>query len=427
MTQASDLTGLFKESYGDNVLNLIPESSIITKSTPFVAKDDRNGNLYHQPVVVQAENGVTYSAPNAGAFSLNSAITMKMADAQVSPYQLMLRATLDYESAARSMNGKTAFMEATELQIENMFDSIGKRLEICLLYGQTDVGTADTSVNTNATTTVLQLTTASWADGIWSGSEGATVSLFKTTNGDLLNTNGSLSISIVDTVNKKLTIVGIAADITAIDAWLAVGGQDAAINFYSSRATANAYSETPGIKAAITNTGTLWNVSASTYDLWKGNTYSSGSAALTFAKLQAAVATAVGRGLMEDVDVLVNPKTWANLLNDTGGVSVRMLDSSYSPKENQIGSEGLTYWSQNGKMTIRSHIFCKEGEAFIVPFERVKRLGSTDVTFQTPGRPGEIFLQQPNNAGFEYRLYSGQSLLVETPAKTVYISAIVNS
>lgn len=423
-TTVADLSGLFKEVYGDAVINLVPDSSVITKKVAFVSKDQQNGNLYHQPVIVQPEHGVTYAGPLAGAFTLNGAITMKMQDAQIAGSQMVLRSTMDYESAARaSAGGKRAFRSATELQVENMLESIGKRLEIGLLYGQTDLGTVTTSVNTSATVTVLQLTTATWSSGIWSGMENAQISLFKTSDGSLLNSNAACVITVVDTINKKLTISGNATDIAAIDTHL--GSGDAAVNFYGARTAATTYAEAAGFDKIITNTGSLFNISASTYDLWRSNTYSAGSAALTFGKLQSAVAVAVGRGLNEDVDVLVNPVTWANLNSDQA--ALRMYDGSYDPSKGVSGNKELVFHGQNGAMNVVAHPFVKEGEAFIVPMKRAKRIGATDITFNTPGHGGEIFRQLVDSAGFEFRTYSNQGLILETPAKAVKITSIVNS
>lgn len=423
-TTVSDLSGLFKEVYGDSVVNLIPESSIITKKVSFVSKEQQNGNLYHQPVIVQGEHGVTYAGPLSGAFALNDSITMKTQDAQVAGSQMVLRSQMDYESAARAVaGGKRAFRSATELQVENMLESIGKRLEIGLLYGQTDLGTVDTSANASATSTVLTLTVASWADGIWSGMENAKISLFKTSDGSLLNANAALVISAVSTTNRTLTVTGNSTDISAIDTHLSSG--DAAVNFYGARTASTTYAEAVGFDKILTNSGTLFNINASTYDLWRSNSYSAASAALTFGKLQSAVAVAVGRGLSEDVEVFVNPKTWANL--NTDQAALRMYDSSYNMNEGRAGNKELVFVGQNGLMHVISHPFVKQGEAFVVPCKRAKRIGATDITFNTPGVGGEIFRQLDGYAGFEFRCYSNQALILETPAKAVKVTGIVNS
>jgi hypothetical protein len=74
-----------------------------------------------------------------------------------------------------------------------------------------------------------------------------------------------------------------------------------------------------------------------------------------------------------------------------------------------------------------SHNIIKQGEAFVLPMKRIKRLGAQDVSFKTPGREDEIFLHLPDNAGFELRNYTDQQIFIETPARTVKITTIVNA
>lgn len=393
---------------------------------PFVPRERQLGNKYHQPVIVRQEHGITYAAPESGAFALNSAVSMQTQDAVVPGYQIVLRATLDYEAAAKATSsGPRAFRDATELQVENMLESHSKRLELAILHGQAGVGVGDTSSNVDATTTDVTLTTASWSSGIWSGMEGAVIQFWTAANA-LVGTSSpdaDFSISTVDIDTKTLTVTGTATGIAALD--VALGAGDCDIYFKGARTGAAAFGEMAGLSKIITNTGSLFGIDASVYNLWRGNTYGA-AGALTFAKLQSAVARAVGRGLSEDVDVLVNPVTWGNLLTDQA--ALRMYDSSYSAATVENGAKTIKFHGQNGVMNIHSHIYVKEGEAFVVPSKRVKRIGATDISFNVPGSTeGEIFRQLENNAGFEYRNYSNQAIILETPARAVKVTGIVNT
>ena len=415
-TTVADLNGLFKQAYADEIVNLIPEASLLTRNITFQGKDKMLGDTYNQPVILRAEQGFTYAAPGSGAFSINPPITMVTKNANVTGYQMLERAGLDYESVfkAQSVN---AFKDAVDLSMENAMESFGKRLELALLYGQsaTGLGSVSNVVGATATTAVVTFASGQWASGIWAGQEGATLDMF-TAGNSLINTTGALTIVSVDVVSKTLTVSGAAADITAIDA----------ANTGYVRFAGSSGNEMVGLDKILTNTGSLFGIDASAYALWAANSYSAGSATLTFAKLQQAVALAQARGLAEDVDVVVNPSTWVDLLNQQA--ALRMYDSSFSNSKVDNGSKSIEFFSQNGKMTIHSHIYVKEGEAFVLPFSRAVRIGSTDITFNIPGSDsGKVFQQQANNAGFEYRLYTQQSMLVETPAKCVKITNIVHS
>lgn len=417
MATTTDLSGLFKEVYGNEVVTLVPESALFVKEIPFITREKQLGNKYHQPVIVQMEHGVTYAGADAGAFTLNSAISMKTQDAQVQGAQMVLRSTLDYEAAARAAGSKSAFMDATQLQVENMLQSLTKRLELSILYGNnaTGLGLVDSHTAGTATTCTLTFAAAGYAAGIWAGTENAQLDIFKVSDNTKVNTNGPITIISFDTSARTMLVTGIAADITAI---VAMAGNDTYVRWYGA-----AGAEMSGLDKICTNTGTLFNIDASVYNLWKGSTSAVGGA-ISFSALQTAVAVAVERGgLDEDVDVYLSPKKWGVLLNDQA--ALRKYDSSYNATTVENGSKTIVFHSQNGTLRIHAHPYVKEGEGFIVPTKRVKRIGAQDISFEIPGsKTGDIFLQLQNSAGFEYRLYSNQAVVCETPAKMVKLTGI---
>src|SRR5258706_10148447 len=181
----TQLSGLFKEVYADKLENLIPDNVKVMKAIPFVAKEKHAGNKYHQPVILSSEHGVTFAAFDAGAYSLNTSIAMTTKDAQVSAAQILVRANLSVDAANRAATSKNAFIDATELLVQNTMESISRYTEMSVMYGQSGIGVASSSVNTNATTTVVQLTTASWAAGIWTGAENEKIQFFNQSTGAL--------------------------------------------------------------------------------------------------------------------------------------------------------------------------------------------------------------------------------------------------
>jgi len=424
MTTIAQLTGLFYEKYADKIETLYQRSSLLKEDIPFVKASQQNGGNYNQPVVMSPEQGFTYAAPAAaGPVAMNSAISLIMQNAQVTPYQMGARFVLDYESAHRSVAGK-AFEPAALLQMTNVMEQANNRLELSMLYGQEGLGTSSSTTGVDATTLDLVFTAASWSDAAWGVTLNAVVNFFNNGTGALISSGADADFTVtkVTTSTRTVRVTGTATGITALNAVEAVDA------FYKgARTGASSFNEMPGLSKIITNTGTLFNIDASTYDLWKGNTYSAGSAALTFAKVQSAIGVAVGRGLLEDVTLYVNPKTWGNLLTEQ--MALRMYDSSYSEGTSKTGSRELTFFSQNGKVTIKSHPFVKEGDAFIIPTAQVKRIGSTDITFTAPGAKGakEMFIDLPDNMGYQAKLYSGQTVFVQAPAKCVKITNIVNS
>ena len=319
----SDLDGLFKQVYADKLENLIPDNSILVKKVPF-QKKKRIGAQYNQPVILQQENGVTYAAAGAGAFALNAPINMATKNAEVPSVQMLLRSQMDYETASKASGGNDAraFFNSTKLMDQSMLESITQRLECSMLYGSSTGGLGVTASGTEVTTTTadLVISDATWAVGIWSGQEGAVIDCYDTvggTPGTNLN-SGDVTISAIDVDNKTITITASTADIDAIT--LAnTTGVNVAI-FWKGTATAAATSDMNGIDKIITNTGSLFGISAADYNLWKGNTYSAGSAAITLEKVIKAPTVAVGKGLNEDIIAYVSPTNFA-VLNNAGSTN----------------------------------------------------------------------------------------------------------
>jgi hypothetical protein len=396
------LNGLFKEVYAQDLEDLIPDGTKLLQKIPFAKKEYQPGNFYHQPVVLGMEHGVTFAAGGDDAFALNAPIAGQIKDATVRGTQLLLRSALGYKSAAASAEGGSkAFKQASKFLVGNMLRSITKKLEIELLYGQMGYG-----VVSAVSGTLITISTAEWAPGIWGGAENMPIEI-RDSAGSV--SRGQATISAVDFDNKQITLGSVVAGVIAGDIIWHKGAYG---------------NEFAGIHKIITNTGSLFGIDASQYTLWKGNTYGAGSAALSFNKIQDAIARAVEKGLDNDVMVLVNPKAWADLLNDQA--ALRMYDQSYSPSKAENGSKELSFHGQNGKIEIVPSIYVKEGYAYVLSLDEMMRIGASDVTFRRPGKGDEFFRELENNAGYELRVYTDQALFCHAPGKNVLINAIVN-
>lgn len=413
------LQGNFKEVYGD-LHNLIPDTAKMMKMIPYKAKA-KIGNEFVEAVKLTHEHGVTYSQSdnNAGALvTLSTPIPLTLLDAKVMSSVLLLRAQIGYDAFARAEGGdKVAFKDASELVVEDLLESITKRLEICLLYGSSptgiggipQAGTADSSG-----TLTVTLSAAQWATGIWVGSENANVDVYH--GSTKLNSNAVLVVSSVNPDTYVIVLTGNSTDTAAINTYV-TSNADAFIVF-----TGSFGNEMSGLDAVCLNTGTLWNIPASSYALWTANTYSAGSANLTMGKLQSAIQKAVQKGLDGDVNVIVNPATWATLNTDLAALRRFVEDST----EGELGVESIKYLYAGGKMDVVAYNLCKEGECFIMPKKGLNRIGAADIGFKLPGGDNG-FLHVPDRMGYEFRLFSSQALFTPFVAKLVKITAIVNS
>lgn len=404
----STLNGLFKEVYADKLENLIPDGVQLLNMIPFVKRESQPGNLYHQPVVLGQEHGVTFASSSDDAFSLNDAVNGIIKDAQIRGSALVLRSVLGYK-AASSATGSDArsFESSTKFLVGNMLRSITKKLEIELLYGQEGYGRVDGAV---AAATLVPIRASEWAPGIWAGAEGMPIATYT----DLAGTVGGI------TEAAGITVTSVDFDAQTITVSAAVTLADGEHIFHKG-AQGNEFA---GLHRILVNTGTLFNISAATYNLWKGNEFSAASAALSFQKLQDAIARAVEKGLDSDVKVMVNPKTWADLLNDQA--ALRMYDQSYKSDVAENGSRMIKFHGQNGLIEIVPSIYVKEGYAYVMCMDEMLRIGSSDVTFKRPGRGDEFFRELENHAGYELRAYTDQALFCFAPGRNVLIKDIVN-
>ena len=301
--------------------------------------------------------------------------------------------------------------------MEVMMESGKKRQEMNRLYGQTTIALVNANAHLSATQTRLTITKSEWAAGFWAGMQNARFDAYENDGATQLNTTGSLNVVTSNAAQTTVTFSGASGDITAVEAYANSNPDKTQLYFYDALGN-----ESPGVKAQLVNSGTLFGISGAAYDLWNGTQYNA-NGALTFAVLQDAVAAAVARGLDEEVDVDVNPGAWADLLTDQAA-NRRYVNSGTEFKN---GAEVLSFYGQNGPINIIAHIFVKQGDAFILPMSRVKRIGVAEMGFNIPGtEKGTVFIQLQSNLAFEYRCYSQETIFIETPARAVYVNGIVN-
>lgn len=411
-----------KVVYGEGPINAIPEVAILQAKVKF-KQTERIGKSYNFPVILSSEAGVTYLAAGAGVSTLNDAIAAQLKEASVDANQIIIRGQMDYEAAAKAVASKAAFKNASELLVENLMETGARRLEMAFLYGQsaTGLGTADSSANASATSTVVTMLAAGWAPGIWAGTENALINFYKVSDDSLVSSGADaiFTITAVNFTDRKLTLSGTATGIGALD--IALGAGDCYIHWRGAKSV-----EPVGLDKIITNAGSLFGISAATYSLWAGSSYGFGSAAATTAKLLNMAGLAVSKGgLMEEADILMSPKTFTNLSGTM--TDLRRQNGGAKETEGIAGFETIVLMGPNGKLNLVPHPMVKEGECFLVPMKRVKRIGTQEFSFETPGRKGELFLHLSDKNAYELRIYTSQSIIVETPAKCVKGVSIVNS
>lgn len=398
------LNGFFKETYADKLKELIPDGVKILNKIKFMAKDKQPGNLYHQPVILGLEHGVTFAASDEDAFNLNSPVSGQVKDAQIRGNPVVLRSLLGYAAASRAaLGGQKAFMDATKFLVANMLRSMAKKLEIEMLYGQMGYATISAVAGT-----LITITTSEWAPGIWAGAEGLPIEI---RNAAGTTSRGTSTVFSVSMTNQTITLVSAVPSAVATDVIWHFGAYG---------------NEFPGIHYILTLTsGILFNINVGEYNLFVGNQYDAQNGALSFTKLNQGVARSVEKGLDGRVLALVNPRGWANMLSDQA--ALRKYDQSYSAQKAENGMSSILFHSQNGEIEIEPSIYVKQGYAYILSLEEWFRVGSTDMTFKRPGQGEEFFRDLENAAAYELRLYSDQAIFCMAPGRNTIVINIVNS
>lgn len=363
---------------------------------PFVAKDKMPGNKYNQPVILQAEHGISYGGPDDDAFNLLPPVAGAIKNAQVSGNPRVMRSLLGYTSASRAAGGGTrAFEDATKHLVANMLQSMHKRQEVETLYGQSSLGDVSAVAVDNVT-----ISAAEWAAGIWAGSEGMPVEI-RSSAGAL---RGPANVQRADLDNRQIYLDAVPVGVVATDQLFFKGAYG---------------NEFAGVHKIITNTGSLFGIDAASYSLWKGNTYAT-SGDLSLEKIELAIARAIEKGLDGDVVCLLNPKIFGVLVSDEA--ALRKYDTSYSKEEAENGFRKLKFHAASGAIDIQPSIYVKQGHCFLLYLKDFVRIGSSDITFKRPAAEGEFFRDVENSAAYEMRAWCDTAIFTPTPGKNVIIT-----
>lgn len=403
-TMAGDFKNLYRDS---GLINAIPSWMIIQDKFPFEEAEAGLGQYYVFGVVLQKEQGVTYapsSGVNSGVQTLNAPVAGYIGQAQVEGFAIYLRSRLSYDAAAKaSRAGKKAFAQAYGAVLKNMKESHQYRLELSLLYGRD--GLAVVSGNTAG---VLTITAASWATGMWaSGMKGAVLEAFTGTTASETQHNGDLTISAINVAAKTVTVTGTSAAVVAND-----------VLYFKGARTTTAFNECAGLTRILSNTGSLFNIDAATYELWKAQSYNvGGNLSLTAIFNGAAIGMSFG---LEKAVLICSPEKFAQLASDEAALRRYVQDAPNAKR----GVKGITFMLGSVDVEILPHPLMKQGQAMMLAEDSIHRVGATDVTFSLPGSNEPMQVHVTDSTAIELRSMSDQAIYSDAPAMNVLLTGI---
>lgn len=277
------------------------------------------------------------------------------------------------------------------------------RLELSLLYGRDGL-----AVVTSNTAGVLAITAASWSTGMWaSGMKGAVLEAWTGTTATETQHNGDLTVSAINVAAKTITVTGTSAAVAAGD-----------VLYFKGARTATAYNECAGLTRILGNTGSLFNIDAATYELWKSQTYAvGGNLSLTAIFNAAAVGMSFG---LEKAVLICSPEKFAQLASDEAALRRYVQDTPNAKR----GVKGITFVLGSVDVEILPHPLMKQGTAMMLSQESIHRVGATDVTFSMPGSGTEMQVHVTDSTALEIRSMSDMGIYSDSPAQNVLLTGI---
>ncbi len=430
-----EVVKLFKNVYGD-VHDLQPDSQRLAKD---IAWDDAKkvGEKFVEALILSAEVGITLGGSGSEAFEINPAIAGAVKQTEVSPYVSVLPSIVPWSVISRSAGaGEKAFFDATTHVVKNNLKSHQKFQEMMRLYGQSDGGLGYVSYATatyrGATLTagagtltykgtsktfatggcvladkLIMFNPGSFAAGHWVGMKGMRVAQVATATGVVVGQGKLVGVDALQGIIEVDFTPTVATSETS-HKLVIVGMENTG--------------EMLGIQKILSTRGLLYGINNNTYELLQGGLKTI-TGKLTYAKLNLAVADLVNVGGLEgDLDVYVNPRTWATLTSDQN--TAQDAGKDYSPKEAVAGFEDIVFYSQTGKITIKAHRLVKEGEAMCLHLPDWCRSGSAEISFKVPGMKEDLIFPLENQAGYAFRSFSDQYIFCYAPCRSLLINGI---
>jgi hypothetical protein len=412
----SRLAGFFKDRFGEDA-EILPDEGydLISKRIPF-DESLKLGEKVSEPVMLQDELGWTFAggATTGTMFALNDANSGLTVEATWTSQEFVTRAKTSWKALRAAQSSEQAFGNAYDKIVRSMKRGAVFAREFSLLYGSAALGKIE-SQSGSGTTRTFVLGKADTSAGIWWPLKGVILDAYDAeSGGSKLNPDAAIVVTSIDLdANGKVQLL-VSGDATDLDACVA--------GSYLLPKGAEANMMT-GIDAVSTNTGTYAGISATDYPFWKSTSLNASSAQATFSKfLTALKVNRLKSGPGKRV-ALISEAT----AQDIGDNAAALQRTMKGGGKLDLGSDTITYHSLGGHMIeFLPHVLCKEGAAYLLDFDEMSRIGSTDLTFDPTGK-GEYFEHVSGYAGLELVAYWDQGLRVANPASITKITSIVNT
>jgi len=390
------LASRLKEIYPDGPTQLVPAANELFGKRLEFRKDIPAGEKIRFDVQLSGEQGFSYGS---GEVALLGAIAQESAKAEVVGFSVVLQSNVSYDAISRAKTSKQAFAQFNNSKYIPSAESFRTRAELlCMGHGRQGI-----AVVASVSGQVITITPGSWCSAMLLTLKGSTLVAHTAITAGSQH-NGDLTMGAISIANRTITVAGTADAVVAGD-----------ILFLKGARGASPY----GLMDIANNTGTLYNISASTYELWSANAYDVGTSALTLGKASLASAMAADKGCNEPLTMLVPNKAFQSMVNDQA--ALREYGANYSKDKAETGWESICFHGASGKLTIVPYAFAKEGEAVMFPERYTYVLGSEEMTNEV-GPGGDILFDLESASAKQMRWFGDFTVFCEKPGYMVKLS-----
>lgn len=383
-----------KEVYPDGPSVLVPSANELHGKRLKFRKDLQAGEKIRFDVQLSGEQGFTVGT---GEVTLLGAVAQISEKAEVSGVSVILQSNVSYDAISRAKTSKAAFVQFNNSKYIPSAESYRTRCEI-LAMGYGNQGIAKV---TSVSSQVITITAGSWCSAMLLTMKGAVIQAYTALTGGSQH-DGDLTVGALSIANKTITVVGTCSSVVADDILFLKGHRAAS---------------PVGLMDIAKNTGTLHNISATTYELWKANSYDVGTSALTLGKVSLASAMSADKGCNEKLTCLVPNKAFQSMVNDQA--ALREHGANYNSAKAETGFESIVFHGASGPLEVIPYMFSKEGEFVMFPERYTYILGSEEMTNQV-GQSGDIYFDLESTSAKQIRWFGDWTTFCEKPGWITY-------
>ena len=417
-----------KVLYGTTLVKVLPDAAILQKRFPLDTSGDYPlvGDYFSALTALQLPWGFSFLGQGTEATATNTTLNQSVAGqtkaATIYGNTTVLTDQMSYFVLDRAAKGGSqAVLSALKYTGMQMAISARQVLEMQVLHGRQGLGASAGAISTLTVT----FDGATTSPGILSLLIGARVQWMQsnlTSARTVFDTSNYLTVSsvnVADPASPTLTMVA-----TGTTNYAAITTGDV-LFFGGSRGVAVASSDTNvphyeqlglGLQLSAT-TGTQFGIDKALNPGYVAN-QTTVSGPMTPSVLMNAAATVLGRGgQLGKYIAIVGTEAWS-ALNSSLATQEQFVGSNgqAGSASKKTGTDEITVKHSGIEIEVIPHPLQKRAQFYLVPEAGIHRIGSTDLTFQVPGKPdGEYHYPVQGSALIERQCRADWQMWLETP------------